>query len=192
MDGREMKGKQKRENKKVKSNRDLLITFSKRKYGIHKKASELSTLCGAKVDILMFTSSGNWFSYGEPSHQAMARSSDEESPIELVEVHTKSEINELNAKNNALMSQIYYEKKREDELDAILKTKNPRGWWEPKIQDLSREQAMETEASFVEFKKKLENELSIKHREKENNASQGEALLFLLLTCLYYLKKTYY
>ncbi|RDX84123.1 Agamous-like MADS-box protein AGL62, partial [Mucuna pruriens] len=173
MEGRKIKRKQKREIKKIENTRNLLITFTKRKYCIHKKANELSTLCGAKVDILMCTSSADWFSYGEPSHRAMTRCSGERKTTkdginQLVQYHTKSKIDELNEKNNALMNQMSYEKEQENELVKILKIRNTCGWWDAKIQDLSYEQAKEMEASFVELKKKLENELSIKHGEKEN------------------------
>ncbi|KAK7368651.1 hypothetical protein VNO80_10679 [Phaseolus coccineus] len=168
-----IKQKKKREIKKIENNRDLLITFTKRKRDIHKKASELSTLCGAKVDILMHTSSGNWFSYGEPSHQAMTVSNDKKNPSEdvinqLVKDQTKLEIDELCAKNKTLTDQMHYEEEREKELAEILKTRNPHGWWEAK--DLNREQAKEMRASLMELKQKLENELSIKRGEKDRSS----------------------
>lgn len=185
-----IKQKKKREIKKIENNRDLLITFTKRKRDIHKKASELSTLCGAKVDILMHTSSGNWFSYGEPSRQAMTVSKDKQNPSEdvinqLVENQTKVEIDELCAKNKTLTDQMHYEEEREKELTEILKTRNAHGWWEAK--DLNREQAKEMRASLMELKQKLENELSIKRGEKDRSSHHGKGfyhysyLLFALI-----------
>ncbi|KAG2409833.1 Agamous-like MADS-box protein [Vigna angularis] len=172
MEGKLIKQKQKREIKKIENNRDLLITFTKRKRDIHKKASELSTLCGAKVDILMHTSSGNWFSYGEPSHQAMIVSTDKQNlskdVINLVEDQTKLEIDELCAKNKRLIDQMHYEEEREKELTEIMKTRNAHGWWEAK--DLNHEQAKEMRASLMELKQKLENELSIKCGEKHKSS----------------------
>jgi len=173
MEGKLIKQKQKLEIKKIKNNRDLLITFTKRKRDIHKKASELSTLCGAKVDIVMHTSSGNWFSYGEPSHLVMTTSCDKQNPSEdvinlLVEDQTKLEIDELCAKNKRLIDQMHYEEEREKELREILKTRNAHGWWEAKY--LTHEQAKEMRASFIELKQKLENELSIKRGEKDKSS----------------------
>ncbi|CAJ1935798.1 unnamed protein product [Sphenostylis stenocarpa] len=173
MEGKMIKQKQKREIKKIENNRDLLITFTKRKRDVHKKASELSTLCGAKVDILMHTSSGNWFSYGEPSHRAMRISNENENPTEdfinqLVEDQAKSEMYELCEKNKTLVDQMHYEEEREKELRESLKTRNASGWWEAK--DLNREQAKEMRVSLMELKQKLENELSVKRREKENSS----------------------
>lgn len=182
MEGKLIKQKQKREIKKIENNRDLLITFTKRKRDIHKKASELSTLCGAKVDILMHTSSGNWFSYGEPSHQAMIVSSDKQNlskdVINLVEDQTKLEIDELCAKNKRLIDQMHYEEEREKELTEIMKTRNVHGWWEAK--DLNHEQAKEMRASLMELKQKLENELSIKCGEKDKS-SHGKRFFTIII-----------
>jgi len=178
-----IKQKQKREIKKIENNRDLLITFTKRKRDIHKKASELSTLCGAKVDILMHTSSGNWFSYGEPSHQAMKISNDKQNPSEdainqLVNDQTKLEIDELCGKNRTLMDQMHYEEEREKELTEILKTRNGHAWWEAK--DLNREQAKEVRASLMQLKQKLENELSKKHGEKDRSSYHGKGFYYYI------------
>ncbi|KAG4999625.1 hypothetical protein JHK87_020697 [Glycine soja] len=181
MEGGNTKRKQKREIKKIEDKKDLQKTLAKRKCGIYKKASELTTLCGAKVDMLMFTSSGKWLSYGEPSHQANIRSSDEENDPtkddinEPVEDHAKSKIDELCEKNKALIHQLHYEEERENKLVEITKTRNTHGWWEAKIQDLNCEQAKELEASFVELKKKLENELSVKQGDN-GKSSHGSNL----------------
>ncbi|KAH1236454.1 Agamous-like MADS-box protein AGL62 [Glycine max] len=179
MEGGNTKRKQKREIKKIEDKKDLQKTLAKRKCGIYKKASELTTLCGAKVDMLMFTSSGKWLSYGEPSHQANIRSSDEENDPtkddinEPVEDHAKSKIDELCEKNKALIHQLHYEEERENKLVEIMKTRNTHGWWEAKIQDLNCEKAKELEASFVELKKKLENELSVKQGDNGKSSHGG-------------------
>ncbi|XP_057465244.1 agamous-like MADS-box protein AGL29 [Actinidia eriantha] len=43
------------------------ITFSKRRQGLFKKASELSTLCGVDVAIVLFSLGGKAFSFGSPN-----------------------------------------------------------------------------------------------------------------------------
>ncbi|XP_061341223.1 agamous-like MADS-box protein AGL29 [Gastrolobium bilobum] len=164
MEGKKTKGKQKREIKKIESEKDLLVTFTKRKTGIHKKATELKTLSGANIDILMFSPTGKSFSYGDPSFESMTRSSsDEEHSSEggtyqkLEEDHNNLDIDELNLKNDSLQDQTYVAKAREKELKGLLKKKNMR--------DLSIEQNNEMVPYFEELENKLKNGLSIMHAE---------------------------
>ncbi|XP_047309503.1 agamous-like MADS-box protein AGL29 [Impatiens glandulifera] len=43
------------------------ITFSKRRNGLFKKASELSTLCGANMAVVLLNNGGKAYSFGSPS-----------------------------------------------------------------------------------------------------------------------------
>ncbi|KAG8643176.1 hypothetical protein MANES_11G013501v8 [Manihot esculenta] len=61
------RGRQKIEIKKVEKENSRYVTFSKRKNGIFKKATELSTLCGADVAVILFSEHGKVFSYGNPN-----------------------------------------------------------------------------------------------------------------------------
>jgi hypothetical protein len=47
------------------------VTFSKRKNGLFKKASELSTLCNARVGVFGFTPGGKPFAFGSPAFQVV-------------------------------------------------------------------------------------------------------------------------
>ncbi|CAN1836447.1 Agamous-like MADS-box protein AGL61 [Linum perenne] len=60
------KGRQKIEIKKVENDPHRHVTFSKRKNGLFKKATELSTLCGAQVAIILFSQQNKVFSCGRP------------------------------------------------------------------------------------------------------------------------------
>ncbi|KAJ1396379.1 hypothetical protein SESBI_32598 [Sesbania bispinosa] len=177
-EGKKTKVKQKIEIEKIDKANDLSSTFAKRKYGIHKKACELSTLCGDGVDIFMFSPCGRSFCYGDPSLRLLTRTIvDAEHPLEgvncnqLVEDHKRSEIDELNKKHNALQDQFHGEKAREKKLKDILKQRKNDGWWEVKVQALSCEHNEKIEASLLELHEKLSNELSIKCG---GNASHGE------------------
>ncbi|KAI4331983.1 hypothetical protein L6164_016926 [Bauhinia variegata] len=55
------------EIKKISKENNLQVTFSKRRIGIFKKASELCTLCAAKVAIIIFSPGNKVFSFGPPS-----------------------------------------------------------------------------------------------------------------------------
>ncbi|XP_019157738.1 PREDICTED: MADS-box transcription factor 23-like [Ipomoea nil] len=65
------KGKRKIEIKRIEAKSSRLVTFSKRRAGIFKKASELSTLCGAEVAVLVRSPAGRVFGFGHPSIDAV-------------------------------------------------------------------------------------------------------------------------
>jgi len=54
------------EMKKMSKESNLQVTFSKHHIGLFKKASELCTLCGAEVALVVFSPSENAFSFGNP------------------------------------------------------------------------------------------------------------------------------
>nr|GMD67448.1 agamous-like MADS-box protein AGL62 [Ipomoea batatas] len=65
------KGKRKIEIKRIEQKSSRLVTFSKRRAGIFKKASELSMLCGAEVAVLVRSPAGRVFGFGYPSIEAV-------------------------------------------------------------------------------------------------------------------------
>ncbi|KAJ6755724.1 MADS BOX PROTEIN [Salix purpurea] len=63
---RTSKGRQKIEIKRVEKESNRYVTFSKRKNGLFKKATELSTLCGAETAVIIFSEHRKLFSCGQP------------------------------------------------------------------------------------------------------------------------------
>ena len=53
--------------KKISNESSLQVNFSKRRSGLFKKASELCTLCGAYVTLIIFSPSEEVFSFGHPN-----------------------------------------------------------------------------------------------------------------------------
>ncbi|GMN43302.1 hypothetical protein TIFTF001_012503 [Ficus carica] len=64
---KQTRGKQKIAMKMIEEEDNCLITFSKRRDGIFKKASEIVALCGPEVGVIIFSPSGKPFSFGQPS-----------------------------------------------------------------------------------------------------------------------------
>ncbi|PHT43260.1 Agamous-like MADS-box protein AGL62 [Capsicum baccatum] len=64
---RRRKGRQRVYIVKMKNESSLQVTFSKRRAGIFKKASELCTLCGAEIAIVVFFPEKKVYSFGHPS-----------------------------------------------------------------------------------------------------------------------------
>ncbi|KAJ6707710.1 AGAMOUS-LIKE 58-RELATED [Salix viminalis] len=133
MEGKHTKGRQKIAIKRIENGDDRLITFSKRRSGIYKKASELVTLCGAEVAVLVFSPAGKPFSFGHPSLESLANRllgqnmapSDNTHP--LVEAHRKEGTGE----------------------------KSSQGWWEAPIDELSLQELKQMKAMLEEFHKNL-------------------------------------
>ncbi|MCH85179.1 MADS-box transcription factor, partial [Trifolium medium] len=65
--GRKGKGRRKIEMKNMSNESNLHVTFSKRRSGLFKKASELCSLCGVDVALVVFSPSGKAFSFGHPN-----------------------------------------------------------------------------------------------------------------------------
>lgn len=68
---RKTQGRKKIEMKKIESEDARRITFSKRRNGLFKKASELSTLCGVQIAIIVYSIGGKAFSFGHPSVESV-------------------------------------------------------------------------------------------------------------------------
>ncbi|KAI5318801.1 hypothetical protein L3X38_038509 [Prunus dulcis] len=60
-------GRKKIDIKKIQKTSSLQVTFSKRRTGLFRKASQLGALCGAEVAILVFSPHGRPFVFGHPS-----------------------------------------------------------------------------------------------------------------------------
>ncbi|KAL3376487.1 hypothetical protein AABB24_003092 [Solanum stoloniferum] len=61
------RGRQKIPIEKIANKNSLQVTFSKRRAGLFKKASELSALSGAQVVVIVESPAGKLFSFGNPS-----------------------------------------------------------------------------------------------------------------------------
>ncbi|KAL9170193.1 hypothetical protein ABFS82_04G128400 [Erythranthe guttata] len=64
-------GRRKIEIKKIEKKSSLQVTFSKRRKGLFRKASELSVLCGAEIAILVQSPANKIYSYGHPSVETL-------------------------------------------------------------------------------------------------------------------------
>ncbi|CAH8356856.1 unnamed protein product [Eruca vesicaria subsp. sativa] len=65
------RGRQRIKMAKMENKSNLQITFSKRRSGLFKKASELNTLCGADIAVIVFSPGGKVYSFGHPNVEIM-------------------------------------------------------------------------------------------------------------------------
>ncbi|KAK1268943.1 Agamous-like MADS-box protein AGL62 [Acorus gramineus] len=106
--------------KKIEDRYALQVTFSKRKQGIFNKASELATLCGADVAVVLFSPAGNPYVFAQPSLDAVISSC---SPSLLhhrpsttaSSVHRKQRVQQLLDERDHLLARIEAERARSRE-----------------------------------------------------------------------------
>ncbi|KAK4399335.1 Agamous-like MADS-box protein [Sesamum angolense] len=64
-------GRRKIEMKLIADENARTVTFSKRRAGLFKKATELSILCGAQVALIIFSLGGRAYSFGHPNVESV-------------------------------------------------------------------------------------------------------------------------
>ncbi|PWA79225.1 AGAMOUS-like 23 [Artemisia annua] len=111
---------------------NLQVTFSKRRSGLFKKASELSILCGVEIAIVVFSPAKKAFSFEKIFHQV-------QTPL-LMEVHRNAQIHELNRQLTYVDSQLDIKKNKSDELSKIRKEGQDNHWWEAPTESLGLEE----------------------------------------------------
>lgn len=124
---RKSRGRQKVEMVKMPNESNLQVTFSKRRSGLFKKASELCTLCGAEIAIIVFSPGKKVFSFGHPCVEALIERFVTRNPppssgtLQLIEAHRNANVRELNAQLTQVLNQLEMERKRSEELNKLRK-----------------------------------------------------------------------
>lgn len=131
----------------------LQVTFSKRRAGLFKKASELCILCGAQVAIIVFSPVHKIFCFGHPSTEAVidhylhGSSTSQQDTQQRVAPGKETEEgggNVLDAASTRVLNQQYDRamkelelvRKRAADLGAEKgKSKSPGLWWEEDVDD---------------------------------------------------------
>ncbi|KAK6945876.1 Transcription factor, MADS-box [Dillenia turbinata] len=163
------RGRQKIVMEKMQKKSNLQVTFSKRRTGLFKKASELSTLCGAEIAIVVFSPGKRVFSYGNPCvdmviNRFLSKNSNTVNSDldELMEFQRDANVRELNAQLSRLLDQLEMEKRRGEELDQAIKATQMRNWWEAPVEQLGEEQLKVLKISLDGLKKEVEKESQVK------------------------------
>ncbi|CAN1167620.1 Agamous-like MADS-box protein AGL62 [Linum perenne] len=160
------KGRQKVEMVKMTKDSNRQVTFSKRRSGVFKKASELCTLCGVDIAIIVFSPGQKAFSFGHPSIQDvvdrfLARnpsktSSSSTGPFEkLYEAHRNAQVRELNDHLTQVAQEVEIVKKYGEGLNALRKVRKGQYWWEAPIGELELDQLYKLKASLQELNQKI-------------------------------------
>ncbi|KAF3434537.1 hypothetical protein FNV43_RR21622 [Rhamnella rubrinervis] len=161
MERRISRGRQKVAMVKMSNDSNLQVTFSKRRSGLFKKASELCTLCGADVAIVVFSPGRKVFSFGHPCVEAvvdrfLTRNPPQNSgTMQLIEAHRNASVRELNVQLTQVTNQLEVEKRRGEELNRMRKASRAQCWWEGPVEEMELTQLEQLKASMEELKKNV-------------------------------------
>ncbi|XP_042009273.1 agamous-like MADS-box protein AGL62 [Salvia splendens] len=159
-------GRQKIKIEKILVKNHLQVTFSKRRSGLFKKASELCTLCGVEIGIIVFSPAGKVFSFGHPNVESIIDRylttrpplPAPHDPFHLLEAQRNAAVRELNLQLGHMLSEVESERKRGESLDAMRKANQSHYWWESPIGKLGLEELEQVKEAMQELKKNVNRE----------------------------------
>ncbi|KAL1544334.1 agamous-like MADS-box protein AGL62 [Salvia divinorum] len=164
-------GRKKIEIKKIESLSNRQVTFSKRRLGLFKKASELCILCGAEIAIIVHSLGKRVFSFGHRSTDAVIDrylgGGDNESRDAAPAVNTS----EFNRHYSKVSKELELEKKRRDEIEETKRAAGGGGgwdvfWWNQGVEEMELDELEEYAMALDELLKNTDlraNDLMISH-----------------------------
>ncbi|KAE8727154.1 MADS-box protein SOC1 [Hibiscus syriacus] len=150
------RGRQKIQIKKLENESSRQVTFSKRRNGLFKKASELCVLCGANIGIIVFSPKGKPFCFGYPDINVILNRYFSENLLEDNGSTTNGAIvpcfDEFNEECQETLEKLEVEKKRIKEIEKENEEKKRRGefWWEDPIDNNMGIEELEAYAKAME------------------------------------------
>ncbi|KAH6833765.1 hypothetical protein C2S53_009774 [Perilla frutescens var. hirtella] len=166
---------------KIENETNLQVTFSKRRAGVFKKASELSTLCGAESAVVVFSPGNKPHSFGHPNVETVAnrflnagntdRNQPANSAEQLIMAHGEAAMHQRNHELIAIEAQLEREKLRKKELDELAKTNQGSSSTPPQLDQLNYEQLNQLKKSIVRFKREFEEMVKNSNTNAAGNSS---------------------
>ncbi|KAK7347783.1 hypothetical protein VNO80_22322 [Phaseolus coccineus] len=138
---------------KIEKSSNKQVTFSKRRVGLFKKASELCILCNVNVAIIVFSPAEKLFCFGHPDVEAIVGNYLKGAKV-LVPSVSRGSYEESNMQYEEAMKSLALEKKNLTETEALVKGMSRR-WWEDPIDQMSERELEQFMVSLYELRKKL-------------------------------------
>ncbi|MED6180555.1 hypothetical protein PIB30_011318 [Stylosanthes scabra] len=152
-------GRKKIEIKKLVNEANKQVTFSKRRAGMFKKASELCILCNAGVAIVVFSPADKLFCFGEPSTEAVVnrylKGAPEFEPIKPSKGKKPVSCEEHNRKYDEAMKVLELEKKKKSDVEGLAKVWGRGEWWNEEIHEMSVEQLEQFLVAIFDLRSRL-------------------------------------
>ncbi|KAL3849704.1 hypothetical protein ACJIZ3_011586 [Penstemon smallii] len=179
MERKRSMGRQKIPIQKIEKEADCYATFSKRRLGLFKKASELCALCNLDMGIIVYSPTGKPFSFFHPTMEYVVnqfqnpnQQLDDSSRLRYAYIRNK--IVQLSQLLDNLSEKIEVETEREKLIVDKNKTRCSRGWWEGSTEGLNKEQVQQLTT-------RLQNlQLQVNNRQNElKTHTQAPSLSFV-------------
>ncbi|XP_059289475.1 agamous-like MADS-box protein AGL61 [Lycium ferocissimum] len=154
-------GRQKIKIAKIEVKNHLQVTFSKRRSGLFKKASELCTLCGVEIAIIVFSPARKAYSFGHTNVEFIIDRFLSRNPhpisnrLHLFEAHRHHNVCELNLKLTQILDELEVEKKKSEAFDQMRKTCQTQYWWEAPIGELAYHELEQLKYFMEDLKKNV-------------------------------------
>ncbi|KAL3515395.1 hypothetical protein ACH5RR_022297 [Cinchona calisaya] len=152
-------GRKKIEIKKIDNISNRQVTFSKRRVGLFKKASELCILTGAQVAIIVHSLGKRVFAFGHPNiDDIISRYTTGSSSSSFVadqNTQLGAEIQEHNKHYAKVLKELEIEKKRKEIIEGSKGVNCGSFWWDEPIDNMGLEELEQYKASLEELMKKV-------------------------------------
>lgn len=150
-------GRKKIEIKRIDNLSNRQVTFSKRRVGLFKKASELCVLTGAEVAIIVHSLGKRVFAFGHPNIDAVISHYTTGSSPSVADPSTPlvAEIQEHNQHYAKVSKELEVEKKRKEIIEGSKLVDSGSFWWDEPIDNMGLEELEQYKASLEELKKKV-------------------------------------
>lgn len=144
-------GRKKIEIKEIVKDSNKQVTFSKRRTGLFKKASELCILCNAQIAIIVFSPADKAFCFGQPSVEALIRRYEGTT----CEVGPTVSYEELDRQHEEAVRSLEMEKRQLEEIENVNKVLNRGSWWDEPIDEMDFDQLEQYLMAMHELKRKV-------------------------------------
>ncbi|KAL4318511.1 hypothetical protein GQ457_18G019760 [Hibiscus cannabinus] len=157
-------GRKKVEMVKMTNESHLQVTFSKRRTGLFKKASELGIICGVDLAIVVHSPGKKVYSFGHPTVDTVVdrflgcETPDPTGISQLLAARRDANIRELSVQASEVMSRSKDEKKRGDELNRMKKANQQQFWCQLPVQELGLSQLLQIKSAMEGLKKNVQAE----------------------------------
>ncbi|ESQ46502.1 hypothetical protein EUTSA_v10000479mg [Eutrema salsugineum] len=141
---------------KIKKESHRQVTFSKRRAGLFKKASELCTLCGAEIAIIVFSPAKKPFSFGHPSVESVLDRYMSRNNMSMAQTRNPAASCELNMRLTQILSEVEEEKKKGQAMEEMRRENARRAminWWEGPVEEMNMVQLQEMKFALEELRK---------------------------------------